>query len=822
MSLSQSRAEGIGSGEQPSPAEIVRQCFDFAAQQHRAGQLAEAELVYRQILLFDPCHADALHGLGVIAHQVGRDDLAADWIGQALAQRQEPTFHNNLGLVLLALGRPHQALAAIRSALERRPAYPEAFNALGNAQELLGTRDEAILSYEKALRLRPGYAEAHVNLGKARQERGDFDLAKACYERALAFNPYCAEALNNLGNLLRVRGALDEALRSLDRALACKPNYAEAYNNKGVVLLMKQEVEPALVAFRCALAINPEFPAALASYGSALVAQGKFDDSLDFFRRAIALDPNCVQAYNNLGATLLQLNTLDEAIEAFERAIELSQGDAKAEAHYNLGTTLLQRHQIERAMVSLGKALEADPSHAGARNNFGVALQDKGQVEEAVAAYGQVMAATPEYAGAYSNKLMAMHYIETYTNDDVLKVALAFGTTFDRPDPRPFFGRDLSPERRLRIGYVSGDFNVHPVAFFLASSLEAHNREKFEIFCYSNWLHEDELTAQLRAHGDQWRVIVGASDEDAAQKIRDDEIDILVDLAGHTNKTRVNLFGLKPAPVQAAWLGYFGTTGLKSMDYLVLDPVSAPPGADKWYTESLVRLPYGRFCFKPPPVTLTPASPPCLVKGFVTFGCFNNVAKLSPGAIRLWAEILKALPQSRLVLKWRSLSESSVRKRLLDAFAKVGVEAGRIEMRGASPYIDMLSEYGDIDIALDPFPFGGATTSCEALWMGVPVITLPGERLASRQTLGFLDPMGFSEFAASSREDYAARALALAADPERLGDLRRRLRPAMEGAPFCDGPKFTATLEAAYRRMWRRHVAGEKAEPFHIAPDEQV
>ncbi len=820
MSGSQIQAQRNQSEDHPSPAEIVQQCFAFAAERHQAGQIDEAERVYRQILLVAPLHADALHGLGVIAHQVGRDDLAADWIGQALAQRQDPTFHNNIGLVLLALGRPHEALAAIFRALERRPAYPEAFNALGNAQEQLGNRDEAIVSYEKALKLRPAYAEAQVNLGKARQEKGDFELANACYERALEINPDCAEAHNNRGNLLRIKGALDEALLSLDRALVCKPNYAEAYNNKGVVLLMQQEVEAAVVAFRCALAIKPEFPAALASYGSALVAQGKLDESVGYFKRAIALDPKCVQAYNNLGATLLQLNTMDEAIAAFERAIELSAEAAKADAHYNLGTTLLQRHQLDRAMVSLGKALEADPAHAGARNNFGVALQDKGQVEEAVAAYGQVMAVTPEYAGAYSNKLMAMHYIESYTNDDVLQVALAFGKAFDRPDPKPFAGRDLSPERRLRIGYVSGDFNVHPVAFFLARTLEAHDRENFDVFCYSNWPHEDELTAQLRANGDQWRVIVGASDEDAGQKIRDDAIDILVDLSGHTNKTRVNLFGLKPAPVQAAWLGYFGTTGLKSMDYLVLDPVSAPPGADKWYTESLVRLPYGRFCYKTPPVTLTPSEPPCIAKGFVTFGCFNNVAKLSPGVIHLWAQILRAAPQSRLVLKWRSLSESSVQKRLLDAFAAAGAEVERIELRGASPYIDMLKEYDDIDIALDPFPFGGATTSCEALWMGVPVITLPGDRLASRQTLGFLHPMGFAELAATAPEDYIERALALASDQERLADLRRRLRPAMEGAPFCDGPKFTATLEAAYRRMWRRYVAGEKPEPFDIDPGE--
>jgi len=817
MSGSQVRAGREISEGSPSPSEILQQCFGIAAEHHNAGQLTEAEQIYRQILNVNPLHADALHGLGVIAHQVGRDDFAAELIGKALAQRIEPVFHNNLALVLLALGKPNEALSAILKALQIRPAYPQAYNALGNVQESLGNREDAIASFEKALELRPDYADAHANLGKALQEKGDFDAAARAYEKALAIKPDCAEAHNNLGNLLRVRSDYDAALVSLDKALACRPNYADAYNNKGIVLLMQQKLDAAVACFRCALALKPDFPAALASYGSALVAQGKLDDSVVYFKRAIALDPRCIPAYNNLGTTLLQLNMTDEAIAAFEQAIALSEGSGQAEAHYNLGTSLLERHILDRAITSLGKALVADPKHAGARNNLGVALQDKGQVEDAVAAYAEVMAVSPDYAGAYSNKLMAMHYIEKYSNEDVLQVALAFGKAFDRPDARPFTGRDLSPERKLRIGYVSGDFNVHPVAFFLARCLEAHDREKFEIFAYSNWPHEDELTAELREHIDHWRVVVGISDGDAAEMIRKDEIDILVDLSGHTNKTRVNLFGLKAAPIQAAWLGYFGTTGLKSMDYLILDPVSAPAGADKWYTESLVRLPYGRFCYKAPPANLTPSEPPCLEQGFVTFGCFNNVAKLGPGVIRLWAEVLQAVPNSRLLLKWRSLGEDSVKKRLLDAFAREGAPAERIELRGASSYFDMLKEYNDIDIALDPFPFGGATTSCEALWMGVPVLTLPSDRLASRQTLGFLHGMGFEQLAAGSPQDFVARAVSLASDTRRQRELRAALRPAMENAPFFDGPKFTATLEAAYRRMWRRHVQGEKPEPFDIA-----
>ena len=818
MSGSAGQAEQFPTETSLPPHVILQQSFDLAAASHRSGEYAEAEQLYRAILAVDPLHADALHGLGVLAHQFGRDEIAVELIGEASRRRKEPVFFNNLGLVLLALDRPHEAMASVYKALELRRAYPEAYNALGNAQQRLGNYQEAIASYQLALTLRPGFVDAQANLGKALMEARDYDAARQSCEKALDLDPDCAEAHNVLGNIQRVKGEFEQAIASFDRALACRPAYAEAFNNRGVVFLMQGEFEPAMKSFLCALAIKPDFASALASIGSTLFAQGKLDEAIVFFRRAIEADSDCVVAYNNLGTTLLHLNMTDEAIVLYEKAIALTSRLDRADAQYNLGTALLQRNRLDQAIDLLDRALVTDAAHAGARCNLGVAWQSKGEVDKAVAAYGQLMSVHPENAAAYSNKLMAMHYIESYRNEDVLEVAKKFGRIFDRPDPRGFVGRDSSPERKLRLGYVSGDFNAHPVGFFLGRVLEAHDRSRFEIFCYSNWGADDSLTAELREHGDQWRLIAGMTDEEAAETIRDDAIDILVDLSGHTNKTRVTMFGLRPAPVQVCWLGYFGTTGLPTMDYLVLDPLSAPAGADQFYTEAVVRLPYGRFCYKPMSGDMALGEPPCLSRGAVTFGCFNNVAKLSPGTIRLWAEILKATPNSRLLLKWASLTEASVQRRFLDAFAAAGVGEERITFRGASVYLKMLEEYNDIDIALDPFPFGGATTSCEALAMGVPVITLPGDRLASRQTFGFLHFMGHGDLAATSPEDYVARAVSLAGDPRRLKELRHKLRPAMEAAPFCDGPKFTATLEAAYRRMWRRNVAGEKPEPFEIFP----
>jgi predicted O-linked N-acetylglucosamine transferase (SPINDLY family) len=321
----------------------------------------------------------------------------------------------------------------------------------------------------------------------------------------------------------------------------------------------------------------------------------------------------------------------------------------------------------------------------------------------------------------------------------------------------------------------------------------------------------------MRGQFNHWRVIAGKSDAEAAQMVRDDEIDILIDLAGHTNRNRLPMFGLRPAPVQASWLGYWGTTGMATMDYVVLDAVSAPPGAEAWFREAIIRLPHGRFCYRAPDYGVEPKGLPSAARGYVTFGSFNNIAKITKEVLGLWGEILRAVPGSRMVLKWKSLCEASTRQRLLDAFASEGVAPERIDLRPAATYAQMLAEYNDdIDIALDTFPFGGGTTSCEALWMGVPVITLPGVILPSRQTLGFLTQMDMTELAANSPEDYVARAVALANDRDRLANLRRSLRPAFEASPICDGPKFTRTLEDAYRQMWRRHTSGEQPEAFNI------
>jgi predicted O-linked N-acetylglucosamine transferase (SPINDLY family) len=368
----------------------------------------------------------------------------------------------------------------------------------------------------------------------------------------------------------------------------------------------------------------------------------------------------------------------------------------------------------------------------------------------------------------------------------------------------------------LRIGYVSGDFQQHPVGFLLARVLEAHDRAGFEIFCYANSANVDHVTERLKRAADHWRDIVGLSNPDCAAMIRRDRIDVLIDLSGHTAKNRLPMFALRPAPVQASWLGYFGTTGLPAMDYSLMDNAAAPPGEERWFTEAIVRLPYGRFCYAAPSYAPDPVDPPSLRRGYVTFGSFNNVAKIGANVVKLWAEALQATPNSRLLLKWKSFDNEEVRNRFTEAFRGAGVAPERLELRGFSPHPEMLAQYRDIDIALDPFPFGGGLTSCEALWMGIPVATLPGDRPASRQTVGFLDLLGLGGCAARSTSEYIRCATELAADPDRLTTLRHSLRSRMTKSPLCDGALFTPTLEAAFRAMWNRWASGETPAALEI------
>jgi predicted O-linked N-acetylglucosamine transferase (SPINDLY family) len=513
---------------------------------------------------------------------------------------------------------------------------------------------------------------------------------------------------------------------------------------------------------------------------------------------------------SNLGNTLLALDRAEEAAAVHNRAISLRPDFAEGFA--NLASALRHQQRLEDSLAAAEAAVRLKPDLAEAHVTLGATLHELGELETGNAALETAIRLAPEKPAPHTLLIMGLHYQAGVSEAAIVAAARRFDAQIAVRPNRHFVN---SPEagRRLRVGYVSADFNSHPVGFFLAPVLAHHDRETVEIFGYTNGVRRDWLTRQLREQCTGWQNLAGLSDRAAAAMVAADGIDILVDLSGHTGGNRLAMFARKPAPVQASWLGFWGTTGLSAIDYILSDATTIPEGEEELYSETVFRLPGSRFCYRAPHFMPAPAPPPCLAGGAVTFGSFNNIRKLGGDVIELWARVLHETPGARLLLKSAALADTKVRGAILAAFMDRGVTAERLILRGSTPHPDMLAEYADVDIALDPFPFSGGMTSCEALWMGLPVVTLPGIRAVSRQTLGFLRVLGLTELAAASADDYVRIAASLAADRPRLAAMRQTLRQRMAASPLCDGAAFTRTLEAAYRTMWQAWCSNRSPSP---------
>jgi predicted O-linked N-acetylglucosamine transferase (SPINDLY family) len=627
-------------------------------------------------------------------------------------------------------------------------------------------------------------------------------------------------AFDLVGNLFQsahqhfVAGRLVEAANSCRQALQIDPRHASSLYLMGTIAGEAGQPELALDCFDQVLALGPNVAEAHGNRGIALMALGRMDEAEGAFRRSIELDPRKAEPWYALGNLKTAQDEHPAAFEAFLHALEIEPRDGRSWT--NMGIALQHMGRVDDALAAYERAVTLLPNAPLVHYNLGLAFHALGRTDDALAANRRAVELDPQYVMAHSNMLISMTYRAGYSAAELMAAHKAWDEAHARSlTPAPWSpGSGQDPERRLKIGYVSGDFRQHPVGWLLANVLPAHDRAQVEVFCYVNDKTADDVTDRLKASADHWRDIVGLSDEAASELVRKDGIDILVDLSGHTSHNRLLTFARRPAPVQASWLGYPSTTGLSAMDYLVMDAATVPEGAEAWCSEAVVRLPHGRFCYAAPLDAPEVAARP---EGPVTFGSFNHLAKVGPDVVRLWARVLAEVPQSRLVLKWKSLGEPSARQRLLAAFAAHGVGADRLELRGGSSHADTLSGYGNIDIALDPFPYTGGITSAEALWMGVPLVTWPQDRIASRQSYAFLAELGLTDLAAQSEDDYVRIAAGLAADSGRRAELRRTLRQRMAASPMTDGARFAPGLEAAFRQMWRRSCEGRPAEGFDVA-----
>ncbi|CAB3697600.1 O-linked N-acetylglucosamine transferase, SPINDLY family protein [Trinickia soli] len=631
-----------------------------------------------------------------------------------------------------------------------------------------GRLQEARARYEAALARMPRHADAWHLLGVvAMQEQRHAD-ALDLISRAIEISPQ-ATYFDNLGCALRSWGKLAAAVESHEQALALDPHHFRAHNNLGLALMDMRLPAAAAAGFRKSLAINPEFAEAHSNLGNVLRELGEFEAAADHCRKAIALQGGFGQAHNNLGNALKMQRQLTEAAACYEEALRLL------------------------------------PHEAQVALNLGIVRRELGDHAAAIEAFRRSIALRPTWGEAWSNLLFTLSFAQHVAPLDYLTEALAFGR-MAAAQARPFTDWLVAraPGAPLRIGFVSGDLRTHPVGFFLESVLTQLDPARVQLFAYSTRPYEDELTQRLKPRFAQWRTLVGLTDEAAAATIRNDGIHILLDMSGHTDSNRLPVFAWKPAPVQASWIGYFASTGLTAIDYVLGDQWVLPPVEAEHFVERPWRLPHGYLCFTPPePAVAIDVNAATDATRPLTFGCFSDLVKVNDRVVAVWARILHAVPGARLFLKAQQLADEAQRAATLQRFAAHGIAPERVLMEGPSPRAEYLSAYNRVDISLSPFPYPGGTTTAESLWMGVPVLCRHGDRFLGHLCESVLQSADLGDWIAADDDAYVARALAAASERDALAALRRQLRERVLNSSLCNPDRFARTLEGEFERMWR-------------------
>jgi predicted O-linked N-acetylglucosamine transferase (SPINDLY family) len=749
--------------------EALEQALRAATEHHMAGRLEQAGAGYRQVLALRPGHGVTLHRFGILSLQSGRFEAARDLLAQAVALDPAAWWSMcSLGQAQEALGRFQEAAEAFAGAIALNPDCLEAWLGRGASCRSLGLGREAVEAYLQAVRLQPDHAEAQNDLGIVLQDAGRIKEAIAAFRRALDLRDDFPLAHSNLGNALLLDRQVDVALAELKGTVERWPDFAEAWYNLGNAAFASRRFPEAAAAYRRALALDPGHLAACNNLGNTLQAMGQFKAALDTYLAALSINPDFMDAYNNASAAARALGRMDEAVELLRSAVDRRPDFAVI--HCNLGNLLKDIGSMAEAIQSFRRALELDPSDSVTRSNL-----------------------------AY-----AVCFLPGCSPEAILRENLDWDRAYPQPAPVRH-GNDPDPGRRLRIGYVSPDFREHCQSLFTLPLLSQHDHGRFEIVCYAKVAKPDPITLRIKAHADLWRDTLALTDAEVADLVRADRIDILVDLTMHMSNGCPGVFTRKPAPVQVAWLAYPGTTGIAAMDYRLTDPYLDPPGEhDSWYSETSIRLRDTFWCYDPLTAEPRPGPLPALSNGYVTFGSLNNFCKVTPAVLALWAQVLNAVPGSRLLLL---AQPGSHRQRVLEHLGEAGVEPGRVAFAAFQPRLDYLALHQKVDLCLDTFPYNGHTTSLDAYWMGVPVVTRLGGTVVGRAGWSQLCNLDLRELAADSDPDFVRIATGLAGDLPRLAALRAGLRARMEASPLMDGPRFTRSMELAFREMWRHWCA---------------
>ena len=830
-------------------AAATAELFAAALSHHRAGRLDEAERLYRQICAVDPPQADAYFNLGSVLAKQKRSAEAAACYRKVVALR--PGFaeaHYALGTVCLEQSRSAEAAAAFERALELKPNYPEAHFNLGFLLTQEQRLPEAVARYQRTLALRPDFVEAHNALGVVLLTQGETAAAIACFERALALRPGFAKAHCNLGRAFEQQGRLEDAMGEFARALALAPDLAEAHYNVGTVHAAQGRLDTALASFERALASKPDFVDALNSHGVVLRDLKRPADALASFEAALEINPDFADGLSNRGAALRDLQRSAEALVALEAALAIRPDHA--DAHYNRGIALCDLERPSEALASFDAALAIRPAHADAHYNRGAALRDLTRLAEAIASFEQALALNPDHRYAFCAAADAALAACDWTKTSALAGALEDHAVKRRSIVSPFTllgygsgsalllesargaiadkigsvtplarsgttgGRD-----RLRIAYLSADFRQHAVACLIAGLIEGHDRRRFDIFGISLGPDDgSDMRARLAAAFDQFHDVRSKSDLDVASLLRTLEVDIAVDLMGHTRGARPGILAHRPAPIQANYLGYPGTTGADFIDYVMADKIVLPFEQQPFYSERIVHLPHcyqvndsNRMASERIPTRLEAGLPQ---EAFV-FCCFNNNYKIAPPVFDVWMRLLRAVDGSVL---WLLHDNDDAQANLRAAASARGVDPARLVFAGRLDPAEHLARHRVADLFLDTLPYNAHTTGSDALWSALPLLTCRGEGFAAQVGASLLYAAGLPELITHDLPAYEAMALRLAGDQSLLHGFRQRLAQNRSSCALFDTDRSRRHIEAAYATMWDLYRRGESPGSFSVEP----
>jgi predicted O-linked N-acetylglucosamine transferase (SPINDLY family) len=702
-------------------------------------------------------------------------------------------------------GRHAEAQALCQQILKDLPNHFDALHLLGTSQVNCSRFEEAVATLTRTIGVDPRSADAQSNLGAALSELGRYEEARRCLERAIALKPNFPMALTNLGKTLMHLGQFETAIAAHDRAIALKPDFADAYCHRGQVLMLTNRAEEADQDFGRALSLNPRQMAAVLGKALVNVDLRNYEIALTHMNAALATLPTAADVLAQRGRLYMQMAELDKAEADFDAAIR---NDPRQEsALCGKANILLLRGDVTRAAPLCHRVLKINLHSELALTLLGGCFAAVGDPATAIAHFDRALASKPDYEEAIKQKIFVLDFVPDI---DFVTLQEARKYWWDqigaRQPQRQLQACSLDPERRIVVGYVSADFRDHSAAIAFMPWLRLRDHERFQVICYSNSPLQDATTALCRSLADQWVDAWRLTDDKLADRIEADQVDILVDLSGHSGGNRLSVFATKPAPIQVTAIGHVSGTGLPTMDYLLADPILIPAEARPLFAERIHDLP--AFITIEPPPDIAPTPLPALGNGYVTFGAFNRADKISDAALSVWSKLMQAVPGSVIVVKNAALNDALVRDTLIARFVASGIPENRLRCVGSSPRPEHLALVSSIDIMLDPFPQNGGVSTWEPLQLGVPVVTKLGNGHASRCGGAIVVAAGLGDWVAADDEGYIEIARRWATSPDELAALRARLPAQVRSSAAGNCLTYVGHLEEGYRKFWRDYCAG--------------